>query len=77
MNYPIRMWHDSSGWIHVNSIWEKDQWSAKGWVTEEARRAAKTVSAPPVSADADLPIQADTGPGTVQPKRGRPRKDAV
>lgn len=76
MKYPIRMWHDSSGWIHVTSVWDMEQWAAKGWVTEEAYRA-KTVSAPPVSVVADLPIQADAGPGTVQPKRGRPRKDAV
>jgi hypothetical protein len=75
--YPIRMWHSSSGWIHVTSVWDEAQWSAKGWIPEDVYRASKAVSAPPVSAVADLPIQADAGEGTVQPKRGRPRKDAV
>jgi len=80
--YPLRMWHDSSGWIHVSSAFEEAAWSCKGWVPEEVFRAQRAVpvpvSSPPEIAVADPPSPpASPGVPAVHAKRGRPRKVAA
>ena len=82
--YPIRMWNDSSGWIHVTSAQDEAAWTAKGWIPEDVFRAQRAAASAPVSApqemvDADPPTTPATpAVGTVhlEEKRGpgRPRK---
>jgi hypothetical protein len=82
--YPLRMWSDTSGWVHAYSEQEEAAWAAKGWIPEDVFRAQRKpapvpVSAPQETADADpSPNPASPAAGTVhlEPKRGpgRPRK---
>lgn len=84
--YPLRMWHDNSGWVHAYSAQEEEALSAKGFTPEDVFRAQRKPAPVPISAPQE-PAVADPSPtpaapaaGTVhlEAKRGpgRPRKAA-